>query len=153
MDSPARLPHPISDERTVALLDAALGSRPAEVLIAGAHVAVFDSEDQVKALRPDIAAIAKLDVPYVSVTAPAQLDNVDFVSRFFAPGAGIDEDPVTGSAHTWLAPYWSARLGKRALTARQVSKRGGTLWRQTLGDRVLISGRVSEYLEGQITLP
>jgi predicted PhzF superfamily epimerase YddE/YHI9 len=122
-------------------------------LIAGAHVAVFDSEDQVKALRPDIAAIAKLDVPYVSVTAPAQPDNVDFVSRFFAPGAGIDEDPVTGSAHTWLAPYWSARLGKRALTARQVSKRGGTLWRQTLGDRVLISGRVSEYLEGQITLP
>jgi predicted PhzF superfamily epimerase YddE/YHI9 len=82
------------------------------------------------------------------VTAPGE--TVDFVSRFFAPNYGIDEDPVTGSAHCVLAPYWGARLGKNRLVARQLSRRGGTLGCRLAGDRVFISGKAILYLEGTI---
>jgi predicted PhzF superfamily epimerase YddE/YHI9 len=82
----------------------------------------------------------------------AQGDEVDFVSRFFAPNAGIPEDPVTGSAHCTLAPYWSAKLCKQTLSARQLSARGGELWVEMLGNRVAIAGAAVEYLRGEITI-
>ena len=100
---------------------------------------------------PDLDAIAKLDVFAVMVTAPGD-DGCDFVSRFFTPAKGIPEDPVTGSAHCALVPYWSKRLGKTDLLARQVSARGGELQCRLLGDRVALAGRVAPYLEGFITL-
>ncbi len=87
----------------------------------------------------------------MSVTAPG--DNVDFVSRFFAPMAGIDEDPVTGSAHCTLAPYWADRLGKDELTARQISARGGDVGCRIDGDRVVLSGHCAFYMEGRIEVP
>ena len=92
--------------------------------------------------------VASLEAFAVIASAPG--DSVDFVSRFFAPGAGIPEDPVTGSSHCTLTPYWAARLGKNKLTAKQVSARGGDLWCVLRGDRVEISGQVVEYLRGEI---
>src|SRR4029453_3886060 len=100
---------------------------------------------------PDMVALARIDRPGVIVTALAEKD-YDFVSRFFAPAKGIPEDPVTGSAHCTLIPYWAARLGKTQLTARQLSRRGGELYCTLRGDRVDIAGRAVEYLRGEITL-
>ena len=105
----------------------------------------------VRALRPDFRRLAALNGGITAATAPG--GEVDFVSRCFAPGAGIDEDPVTGSAHCALAPYWADRLGKTALTARQVSERGGRLACAIQGDRVVISGRAAPYLSGTVELP
>jgi PhzF family phenazine biosynthesis protein len=115
-----------------------LGCEPLEVLTAADYLAVFDSEETVRALTPDHAALSRLDRRGVIVTAPGK--DVDFVSRFFAPRYGVPEDPVTGSAHCELAPYWAKRLGKDALVARQVSKRGGELLCELKGDRVLLCG-------------
>ena len=147
MDFPSRPGRPvtISDE-----LVAALGARPREVHLARDLLAIFASEAEVRAIRPDFAALAALDAFAVIVSAPG--DEVDFVSRFFAPGAGIPEDPVTGSAHCTLIPYWAGRLGKTELTARQISARGGELACRLRGDRVLIAGRAVEYLRGEITV-
>jgi len=111
-------------------------------------LAVFDKESDVRALAPDSPRVAAIHHHGVIVTAPG--DDVDFVSRFFAPNYGLPEDPVTGSAHCTLAPYWADRLDKRTLRARQVSARGGELWCEVKGDRVLISGNVAPYLEGTI---
>jgi predicted PhzF superfamily epimerase YddE/YHI9 len=99
-------------------------------------------------LFPDFRRIAGLDAMAVIATAPGE--TVDFVSRFFAPRVGIDEDPVTGSAHCTLVPYWAQRLGKSMLTAKQVSPRGGDLWCELQGERVWIAGNVVEYLRGEI---
>lgn len=129
----------------------ALGARPAEFLRGGDCFCVFDTEDQVRALAPDMSKLMAVDCRGVIVTAPGK--DCDFVSRFFAPRAGIPEDPVTGSAHTALIPYWSQRLGKRKLFARQISQRGGELWCEDRGARVGIGGRAVKYLEGQITVP
>ena len=126
----------------------ALGSRPREVLLARDLLAIFDRESDVKDLQPDFARIAALDALGVIVSAPGE--TVDFVSRFFAPAAGVPEDPVTGSAHCTLVPYWAARLGKSSLTAKQLSARGGDLSCRLLGDRVLMSGSAVEYLRGEI---
>jgi predicted PhzF superfamily epimerase YddE/YHI9 len=112
--------------------------------------AVFDSEGDVRALQPDMAKTAALDRLGVIATAPGR--DCDFVSRFFAPGAGIPEDPVTGRAHCTLVPYWSKRLGRTSLFARQVSKRGGELWCEHRGERVEIAGHAVKYLEGVIEL-
>ncbi len=131
-------------------LVAALGQRPREVRLARDTLAVFDSEAQVQDLRPNVDLTAALDTFAVIVTAPGSA--VDFVSRFFAPRAGIAEDPVTGSAHCTLVPYWAERLGKRKLSARQLSRRGGELDCELRHDRVLIGGRAVEYLRGEITL-
>jgi len=128
---------------------AALGGRPREVLRARDHLIVYDSADQITALKPDLAALAKVDCWAAIVTAPGA-NGVDFVSRFFAPAQGIPEDPVTGSSHCTLAPYWAERLGKTELKARQLSRRGGALTCTLNGDRVSIAGRVALYLEGQI---
>ena len=101
-------------------------------------------------LRPDFAAIAKLDAFAVIASAPG--DQCDFVSRFFAPGAGIPEDPATGSSHCTLVPYWSNRLGKSRLHALQLSKREGEFFCENQGERVKIAGRVFDYLQGEIYL-
>jgi predicted PhzF superfamily epimerase YddE/YHI9 len=112
-------------------------------------LALFEGEQQVRDLSPDFGALAGLESGFaVIVTAPG--DEVDFVSRFFAPGAGIPEDPVTGSAHCTLIPFWSDRLSKSRLHARQISKRGGELFCEHLGEQVRISGYVTEYSHGHI---
>lgn len=145
MDFPARPPTPC--EAPPELLSG-LGSPPAAVLRARDYLAVYDTEEQVHAIRPDFAALEKL--PALGVIATAAGRTSDFVSRFFAPTAGIPEDPVTGSAHCTLVPYWAARLGKQSLHALQVSRRGGELWCELAGDRVLIAGNAVEYLRGTI---
>ena len=102
-------------------------------------------------MRPDFAAMRQIDGADAIVTAPGS-DGVDFVSRYFAPNYGVEEDPATGSAHCVLTPYWAARLGKSRLTARQISKRVGELDCALRGDRVTIAGRAVLYLEGTITV-
>jgi predicted PhzF superfamily epimerase YddE/YHI9 len=127
-----------------------LGASPAETWIAADVLAVFADEQQVRALAPRMALLRELPVRGVIATAPGS--DADFVSRFFAPAVGVDEDPVTGSTHTTLIPYWSQRLGKKQLRARQLSARGGELWCEDRGDRVRIAGHVVSYLEGTISV-
>ncbi|MBB6003954.1 PhzF family phenazine biosynthesis protein [Arcicella rosea] len=109
---------------------------------------VFENESQIKAIKPDFKTIAK--VPCRGVIVTAKGDEVDFVSRFFGPQSGIDEDTVTGSAHTTLTPFWATKLGKSTLTAKQISARGGELTCTLVGDRVKIAGKVAPYLKGEI---
>ena len=127
---------------------AALGAAPVEIWRAMDLMAVFPGEADVRGLRPDMTKVAALKTRGVLVTAPGR--DCDFVSRFFAPQSGIPEDPVTGSAHCILTPYWAKRLGKTEMTARQLSKRGGELIVEDKGERVHISGRVAPYMEGRI---
>lgn len=127
-----------------------LGARPAEVFKARDFLAVFAGEDEVRALKPDFARLRELDCLGIIATAPGT--DCDFVSRFFAPAAGVDEDPVTGSAHCTLIPYWAQRLGKTTLFARQVSPRGGELFCELAGDRVRIGGKAVLYLRGEIEI-
>jgi PhzF family phenazine biosynthesis protein len=129
---------------------AGLGATPATMLGARNYLCVFDTEEQVRALNPDLARLAAIERFAVIVTAPGR--DCDFVSRFFAPAQGVPEDPVTGSAHCTLIPYWSKRLGQPRLFARQVSRRGGELWCEDRGDRVRIAGYVVKFLEGTIEL-
>jgi len=134
-----------------AWLGEALGVEPAEVLASSDYVAILDSAAAVRDLEPDLVALAGLDRRGIAVTAATSEDPaVDFVSRFFAPALGVPEDPVTGSAHCELAPLWAERLGRTSLTARQLSKRGGTVRCEVRGDRVRLSGRAVLYLEGVI---
>lgn len=146
LDFPARPPQRRLGE--TAAVGAALGAEPVEVWQAMYPMAVFEREADVRTLKPDFAAVAKLDGGNIIVTAPGGA--CDFVSRYFAPGFGIPEDPVTGSAHCVLTPYWAKRLDKTAMEARQISRRGGELHVEDRGERTLISGRVSPYLEGRI---
>jgi PhzF family phenazine biosynthesis protein len=125
-----------------------LRKKPLKVLKGRDFMAVYSSEADVLALEPDFNELAKLDCLGIIVTAPG--DRSDFVSRFFAPRAGILEDPVTGSAHTLLIPYWAERLGKAVLHAYQVSKRRGEIFCEHRGARVLIGGRTVTYLQGSI---
>ena len=129
-------------------LAGALGKSPREILCSRDYLAIYDSEDEVRALHPDFEKLKTLDRLGVIVTAPGR--TADFVSRFFAPGAGIPEDPVTGSAHCTLTPYWANRLDKSKLRASQVSARGGELFCELRGNRVLIAGRCVRYMEGTI---
>lgn len=148
MDFPASRPIPCGMPEA---LEQGLGRRPIEVLAADDYLAVFDSEASVRAIVPDQALLGRLDLRGVIVTAPGA--EADFVSRFFAPRFGIPEDPVTGSAHCLLAPYWAERLGKKILTAQQVSKRGGSLTCELHGDRVLLSGSAVTFMEAEIFIP
>lgn len=132
-------------------LAAALGGTPQETLMSRDLLAVYPREEDVRALRPDFERIRALGAHGVIVTAPGS--DCDFVSRFFAPLLGVPEDPVTGSAHCTLIPYWARRLGKRTLHARQVSARGGELFCEDLGERVIIAGRAAPYLQGTIEIP
>jgi PhzF family phenazine biosynthesis protein len=130
-------------------LATALGAPPAEVFESRfAYLAVYGTESEVRALQPDMTVLTRLTKDRVIVTAPG--DDVDFVSRFFAPLLGVPEDPVTGSAHCTLAPFWAARIGRDRLHARQVSRRGGELWCEVYADGVRIAGRAVEYLTGRI---
>ncbi|WP_420070658.1 PhzF family phenazine biosynthesis protein [Syntrophus gentianae] len=131
-------------------IDAILGSAPSEVLSSRDLMAVFDDEDTIRTMKPDLDAVSQLEYFAVIVTAPGRKS--DFVSRFFAPGAGIPEDPVTGSAHCTLVPYWAERLGKKDLYAFQLSKRGGELFCEHKGTRVAIGGRAITYLKGTIEI-
>jgi predicted PhzF superfamily epimerase YddE/YHI9 len=146
LDFPSRPAERIEAREDVAR---ALGRAPLELWAARDYLAVFAREDEVRGLSPDMGLLRRLEKKAVIATAPGS-GGVDFVSRFFAPALGIDEDPVTGSSHTNLTPYWSKRLGKKRLQARQVSARGGELRVDDLGERVAIAGRVAAYLEGTI---
>lgn len=145
MNFPSRPPRPKEPDTAV---DEALGAVPAELHEARDLLAVFSDQSEVEALAPDFGAIARLDAFAIIATAPG--DSCDFVSRFFAPRAGVPEDPVTGSAHCTLVPYWSARLGRSKLRALQVSERGGELLCEDRGNRVVLSGQVAGYLRGEI---
>lgn len=153
LDFPSRPPQPAA--APLGLL-AAIGGKPVQVLNARDFVLVYDSPAEVLALNPDPAALQHFDLGTGGIIATAAGDGsegVDFVSRFFTPGASVFEDPVTGSAHCSLIPYWAAQLGKTELTARQVSPRGGELRCRLRGERVDISGRAITYLQGHIQLP
>ncbi len=150
LDFPCRPPVPTDDP--LPALRAALGGPVPEAIFDGRdYLVVYRSEEEVRALTPDMMALAKIDTHAVCVTAPGR-DGVDFVSRLFAPAQGIPEDPVTGSTHCTLIPYWAERLGKTTLVARQVSARGGDLACALAGDRVTIGGKGVLYLEGTITV-
>jgi PhzF family phenazine biosynthesis protein len=150
MDFPARPPQPC--ETPVELLPA-LGLKAALVMKSRDYLVVVDRAEQVRALSPDIAALARLEMVNSGtiVTAPGEGD-VDYVCRLFSPAEGIDEDPATGSIHCTLAPYWAGRLGKDRLRAQQLSVRGGTMQCTIDGDRVKIAGRARLYLHGTLEL-
>ena len=145
MDFPAIPPVHCAPPR--ALIEG-LGEMPLEVLAADDYIAVFADEAVVRSIVPNQTALARLDLRGVAISAPGV--GVDFVSRFFAPKFGIPEDPVTGSAHCQLAPYWAAQLGRHSLRARQVSKRGGDLRCELRDHRVTIIGRAVTFMEAII---
>ena len=131
------------------LISDSIGKAPLESHMGRSdYLLLYGSESDILSMKPDFRKIALADGRGVIVTAPGS--DVDFVSRFFAPQAGIDEDPVTGSAHTTLTPFWAARLGKNTLTARQLSARGGMLRCTLMDGRTLIAGRAALYLKGEI---
>ncbi|HPC46953.1 MAG TPA: PhzF family phenazine biosynthesis protein [Deltaproteobacteria bacterium] len=148
MNFPSQPPVPADPPR---LLFEALGGNPVAYLQGADHLVVYESEEEIAALTPRMDLLMQTGLRGVIVTAPGR--SCDFVSRFFAPGLGIDEDPVTGSAHCELVPYWSRRLGRTELHAVQVSRRMGELFCVDLGDRVEISGRAVTYLRGTVSLP
>jgi PhzF family phenazine biosynthesis protein len=149
MDFPAMPPQPCD---TPAGLLAALGLKSAQVMKSRDYLVVVDRAEQVRALSPDIASLARLDAGNGTiVTAPGE-GNVDYVCRMFLPSSGIDEDPATGSIHCTLAPYWAGRLGKSTFHAQQLSARGGSLQCAISGDRVKIIGRARLYLHGTLEL-
>ena len=147
MDFPALPPERIEDDPRV---EEGLGAKPVELHVATNLLAVFEDQRQIQELSPDYVALGTLDIFGVIVSAAGH--DCDFVSRFFAPGANIPEDPVTGSAHCTLIPYWSERLGKKTLHARQISARGGELFCEDRDTRVTIAGRAREYMTGEIFL-
>lgn len=145
MDFPASRPHAV--EVPAALVEG-LGSEPVEVLAAEDYLAVYGSEAEIRRLEPDFSRLRHAGLRGVLATAPGE--EFDFVSRCFFPALGVDEDPVTGSAHCQLAPFWAGRLGRDELIARQLSKRGGTVRCCVDHDRVRLSGRAVDYLCGEI---
>ncbi len=150
MDFPSRPPAPRTGLGDVAT---ALCASPVEVLAARDGFAVFRTEQEVRALKPDFSKVAELDCMGLIATAPGLPgSDTDFVSRFFAPKHNINEDPVTGSAHATLIPYWAKKLGKERLFARQISSRGGEIWCEDHGERVWISGQCAPFLKGTINL-
>lgn len=146
MDFPSRMPSPCPKP---AVLEEALGVRVRETHLSRDLVAVVENEEAVRTMTPDFSLLRGIDGAFAVIVTATGTD-CDFVSRFFAPDAGIPEDPVTGSSHSTLIPFWSERLGKKELLARQLSKRGGTLYCRDLGARVEIGGRAALYLEGEI---
>jgi predicted PhzF superfamily epimerase YddE/YHI9 len=145
MDFPSRPPEKLAPSAAVS---EALGKAPVELWGARDYLAVYASADDVLNLKPHAEKTAALDRHAVIATAPGK--DCDFVSRFFAPALGVYEDPVTGSAHCTLIPYWAKRLGKAKLSARQVSSRGGELTCEDRVNRVTIAGKAALYLEGSI---
>jgi PhzF family phenazine biosynthesis protein len=148
MDLPSRPPAPFVGDSGA--LGAALGAPPLEIHKSRDLIAVFRSERDVRALKPDFRALAAVSTFACVATAPG--DAADFVSRFFGPAVGVDEDPVTGSAHCELVPFWAQRLSKSRLRALQVSARGGEIFCELKRDRVEMGGRVAPYLTGEIVV-
>ncbi|MEN1727964.1 MAG: PhzF family phenazine biosynthesis protein [Pseudomonadota bacterium] len=148
LDFPAIIPKPMG---MLPEIVKGLGAEPTLLLSAPDYVAVFESEAQIRALKPDFGILKQLDRRGVLATAPG--DEVDFVSRCFFPRLQVDEDPVTGSAHCKMVPYWAQRLGRTELLARQLSRRGGTLHCVLDGKRVRLTGSAVDYLRGKIALP
>lgn len=148
LDFPSRPPIPI--EAPNGLVEALGEKAPVAFLRSRDYFIVYEKEQDIKDLAPDFLALSKFDTVGIIVTAPG--DQVDFVSRFFAPGAGIPEDPVTGSAHCNLIPYWAKKLGKTSLHAYQLSARKGELWCEDAGSRVMMTGNAVTYLRGEIVV-
>jgi PhzF family phenazine biosynthesis protein len=149
MDFPARPSEPVTAPLGFA---EALGVVPMEVLLnAFNYMAVVESGEVLRALAPDMAAVARMDRPGMIVTAQGG-GVYDFVSRYFAPAKGIPEDPVTGAAHCMLAPYWAKRLGKTEFHAYQASPRGGEMTCRLIGDRVELEGTCVFYLQGEVEI-
>lgn len=153
LNFPATPPEPDTDPLLATALEQALGVRPDWIgRTRFDKIVLLTDPAVVRALQPNLAGLAKIQSRGVIVTAPGE-DGCDFISRFFAPQSGVPEDPVTGSAHCALVPFWVARLGRNELHARQVSARGGELWCRLEGDRVILAGKAVTYLQGTITLP
>jgi len=127
-----------------------LGKQPIESYLCDDYMLVFESEQDIASMQPDFNALGQVECRGIIVTAAS--NEYDFVSRFFTPQCGINEDPVTGSAHCALAPYWAEKLDKRSLNARQISSRGGNLRCDVVGDRVFIAGKAIKYLQGTIEI-
>lgn len=152
MDFPSRPGSEARIDEIPAWARRALGlTDPIAVRLARDWMLVYETAEEIRAMQPDFSILMNLD-RWVIVTAPADAGSpgADFVSRFFCAGDGIDEDPVTGSAHCTLAPYWSERLGKGSMAARQISARGGWIGLTMAGDRVQISGAATTVLRGQL---
>ena len=147
MDFPSRPGQPCA---APAGLISGLGHIPREVRKSRDFLALLGTEEEVRTLTPDLPQLATLDC--LGIIATARGSEVDFVSRFFAPGVGIAEDPVTGSAHCFLTPYWTQRLGKKQLHARQISQRGGELWCEMNKGRVTVKGEAVLTLEGSLEI-
>lgn len=148
MDFPSRKPLPVELPE---VLEKALGCKTIETHLSRDLLVVVENEDVVRNLKPDLKLLCQIENAF-AVIVTARGEDCDFVSRFFAPNAGIDEDPVTGSSHSTLIPFWSERLGKNRLVAKQLSQRGGLLYCEDAGDRVVISGSAVCYLSGNIEL-
>lgn len=150
LDFPARPPLPRPPDWADAVVGA-LGLKPAYIGMSAEDI-LFEAADEesVRSVRPDFATLRSLPARGVIVTSRSSDPAFDFVSRFFAPAVGVDEDPVTGSSHTVLVPYWAGKLGKISFTARQVSARGGVLHLKLAEDRVKIAGRAVTVLRGEL---
>jgi PhzF family phenazine biosynthesis protein len=148
LDFPATPPEPCTAPQQ---LLPALGLPVASVLRSRFdYFVVLENPDLLRALAPDLRALAELETRGVIVTAPSDQPGIDFLSRFFAPAAGVPEDPVTGSAHCALAPFWAARLGRRSLVGYQASPRGGTVRVEHAAERVLLGGKAVTVLKGEL---
>ncbi len=147
LNFPANVPQKTETNEKVGL---ALGKEPKELYFNKSYLAIFDSQKEILEIKPDFRAFEDVHSDGIIITAPG--DDVDFVSRYFVPSAGIDEDPVTGFAHTLLTPFWAERLGKKQMNAKQVSKRGGELIVEYDGNRVFLSGNAVLYSVGEINL-
>lgn len=151
LDFPARPAERLDDPLLHKRVERALGCRVVALGASRDLLVELESEARVRGCAPNLALLADLD--FFALTITARGSEFDFVSRFFAPRHGIDEDPVTGSAHCTLVPWWAAKLDRQELTAWQCSRRGGHLWLRQQGERVLIAGECFDYLQGRIQLP
>lgn len=149
LDFPATSSEPVEPPQV--LLDSLGISEYQEVRLGRTYTVLLETQQQVEAIKPDFSLMLKLNQK-VCITAPADEEGYDFVSRFFSPASSIPEDPVTGSTHTMLIPYWAQKLGKTQMLARQVSQRGGDLRCQLVDDRVHIGGKATTYLVGKVLL-
>ena len=147
MNFPSREPSPC--ELPTELLKA-LGEQPIETLAADDYIVVYENEETVRRITPDMALLCQIGLRGVVITAPGR--EFDFVSRFFAPKVGVPEDPVTGSAHCSLAPYWGKRLNRTCMRAMQCSRRGGEVGCELVSNRVLLSGHAKTFMEAVITV-
>ena len=147
MDFPSRPPKIINNKN---LVYDVLGRMPVELLAHRDLIAVFENQKDIKSINPNLEKLMKLDYPSVVITAKG--DESDFVSRNFAPKLGIPEDPVTGSSHCELIPYWSEKLNKKEMIAIQISERGGKIHCVDMNDRVLIGGEAITFFRGEIEL-